>query len=154
MDLSRPRPRPSLHNSLSLLPNQKQRGSLEIIWGTLRNVREARLDSALGICGLASLYLFRWVCDVLVKRFPLHGLHSLQAIDPWLYSSPDVLHFCDQERVRGCRPHACRLGSRYQFQWQTANCRLWRSSESALFLLMRNWWVFSCAVPLLCHVAI
>ena len=47
--------------------------SFEILWNTLRNIREARLDSALGIPGLASLYLIRWICKVLTKRRPGHG---------------------------------------------------------------------------------
>jgi len=51
--------------------------SFEIFWNTLRNIRQARLDSALGISGLASLYLFRWICQILTKKFPRHGLPFL-----------------------------------------------------------------------------
>ena len=35
--------------------------SFEIFWNTLRNIRQARLDAALGISGLIALYLFRLV---------------------------------------------------------------------------------------------
>ena len=47
--------------------------SFEIFWNTLRNIREARLDAVLGISGLASLYLIRWVSHVLTKKYPHHG---------------------------------------------------------------------------------
>ena len=50
--------------------------SFEIFWNTLRNIRKARLDSALGISGFVSLYLFRRVCQVLTKKHPQHGLPS------------------------------------------------------------------------------
>ena len=48
--------------------------AFEVFWNTLRNIRQARLDSALGIFGLASLHLFRRICQVLTKRYPRHGL--------------------------------------------------------------------------------
>ena len=48
--------------------------AFEVIWNTLRNIRQARLDSVLGISGLVSLYLFRWICQVLTKKYPRHGL--------------------------------------------------------------------------------
>ena len=48
--------------------------AFEVIWNTLRNIRQARLDSALGISGLVSLYLFRRICEVLTKKYPRHGL--------------------------------------------------------------------------------
>jgi sodium-independent sulfate anion transporter 11 len=56
--------------------------SFEIFWNTLRNIRKARVDSALGISGLASLYLLRWVCQVLTKKYPQHGLSSLSLLYP------------------------------------------------------------------------
>ena len=49
--------------------------SLEIFWNTLRNIRKARLDAALGISGLASLYIIRWVCVALTKKYPHRGLY-------------------------------------------------------------------------------
>lgn len=49
----------------------------EIFWNTLRNIRKARLDAALGISGLAFLHIIRWVCHALTKKYPQHGLFSL-----------------------------------------------------------------------------
>ena len=59
--------------------------SFEIFWNTLRNIRKARLDSVLGISGLASLYIFRWLCNVLTKKYPRHGPPSLL-----LFSTPSL----------------------------------------------------------------
>jgi len=102
----------------------KSRGdsSFEIFWNTLRNIRQARLDAALGISGLASLYLFRWICQVLTKKYPRHGLQfplllSLLPLTRFA-SSPGVLfHLRDQERVRGCCPHIHLMGDHHQFPW-------------------------------------
>ena len=96
--------------------------SFEIFWNTLRNIRQARLDAALGISGLASLYLFRWICQILTKKYPRHGLPFQTLLYPpsltWSYSSPDVLfRLRDQERVCGCRPHLCLMGDYHQFPW-------------------------------------
>ena len=52
----------------------------EIFWNTLRNIRKARLDSALGLSGLASLHILRWACRVLTKKYPQHGLLSLSLL--------------------------------------------------------------------------
>ena len=52
----------------------------EIFWNTLRNIRKARLDSALGISGLAFLYILRWACSALTKKYPQHGLLSLSLL--------------------------------------------------------------------------
>jgi len=96
--------------------------SFEIFWNTLRNIRHARLDAALGISGLASLYLFRWICQVLTKKYPRHGLSPptllyLLSLTRFC-SSPDVLfRLCDQERVRGCCPHLYLMGDHHQFPW-------------------------------------
>ena len=93
--------------------------SFEIFWNTLRNIRKARLDSALGISGLGSLYFFRWVCQVLTKKYPRHGLPSSSPLYPphWLtgsYFSPDLLlHLRDQECFRGCCPYFHLLGDRH-----------------------------------------
>ena len=54
--------------------------SFEIFWNTLRNIRKARLDSALGVSGLAFLYTLRWVCRVLTKKYPRHGLPPLSLL--------------------------------------------------------------------------
>lgn len=51
--------------------------SFEIFWNTLRNIRKARLDAALGISGLASLSLIRWICGALTRKCPQHGLYFL-----------------------------------------------------------------------------
>ena len=51
--------------------------SFKIFWNTLRNIREARLDAVLGLSGLASLYVLRWACHFLTKKYPQHGLSSL-----------------------------------------------------------------------------
>ena len=96
--------------------------SFEIFWNTLRNIRQARLDAALGISGLASLYLFRRICQLLTKKYPQHGLPSPTPLYllsfTWFYSSPDVLfHLCDQERVRSCCPHLYLMGNPHQFSW-------------------------------------
>jgi len=60
--------------------------SFEIFWNTLQNTREAWLDAALGVSGLASLLYsgkeVRGVCPL-----PLSIPHSLTS----LYSSPDIL---------------------------------------------------------------
>jgi len=57
--------------------------SFEIFWNTLRNIRKARLDAALGISGLASLYILLWVSRFLTKKYPRHGLPSLSLLsDP------------------------------------------------------------------------
>lgn len=52
----------------------------EIFWNTLRNIRKARLDSALGISGLAFLHILRWICNALTKKYPQHGLLPLSLL--------------------------------------------------------------------------
>ena len=96
--------------------------SFEIFWNTLRNIRQARLDATLGISGLVSLYLFRWICQVLTKKYPRHGLPFPTLLDllslTWFWSSPDVLfHLCDQECVCGRCPHLYLMGDHHQFPW-------------------------------------
>lgn len=54
--------------------------SFEIFWNTLRNIRKARLDAVLGISGLASLHILRWVSRFLTKKYPRHGLPSLSPL--------------------------------------------------------------------------
>ena len=48
--------------------------SFEIFWNTLRNIRKARLDAALGISALASLHVIRWICVASTKKHPQYGL--------------------------------------------------------------------------------
>ena len=107
--------------------------SFEIFWNTLRNIRNARVDSALGISGLASLYLLRWVCQVLTRKYPRHGLSSLPLLYPpysltGSYSSPGLLlHLRDQERFRGRCPYFHLLDNHHQLQWERTDRGPWRS---------------------------
>ena len=106
--------------------------SFEIFWNTLRNIRKARLDAALGVSGLASLSLIRWICSALTRKYPHHGPYflSLPTLSNIFLYSPDLLlHLRHQKRVRGCSSHSHLLDNHHNFRWKGTIRRSWASTS-------------------------
>jgi sodium-independent sulfate anion transporter 11 len=45
----------------------------KVIINTLKGLPRTKLDAAFGLTGLASLYIIRYACTVLTKRYPRRG---------------------------------------------------------------------------------
>ena len=46
----------------------------KVIINSLKHLPDTKLDAAFGLTGLFSLYLIRFVCDKLGKRYPRRGM--------------------------------------------------------------------------------
>jgi hypothetical protein len=75
-------------------PPSTRAAPYRVIINTLKGLPRTRRDAAFGLFGLFTLYLIRYACDRLTKRYPRRG--ELQPLPPfyrphYLYTSPVVL---------------------------------------------------------------
>ena len=87
-----------------------------MIINTLKGLPRTRRDAAFGLCGLFTLYLIRYVCDRLTKRYPRRGAPwrqlLLQRTDHMHIRATLLLHLDSEDRIRHGYPHYCVLALR------------------------------------------
>lgn len=71
MSLTSPNCAPNGSNHRS--PPSTRAATYEVIIQSLKHLPYTKLDAAFGLTGLVCLYIIRWSCEKLAKRYPARG---------------------------------------------------------------------------------